>query len=259
MNYELFIRKIGQFTGRDLTYYRRHQIERRINSLMRSQGFNNYYEYLNILKKDCTQLEKFFSHLTINVSEFYRNPIQWEILSNRILPELLKINPQIKTWSAGCATGEEPYTLALIMHEKMKDSFPQILATDIDEKALEKAREGIYHEKTVANVPKVLLARYFEKKEKEFYRIKEEIKKLVKFRRHDLFRDTFGSNFDLIICRNVVIYFTEKAKNMLYRRFLEALRPGGVLFTGSTEQIFHSSQFGLETVASFFYRKTAKN
>ncbi len=254
MDYGLFIKKIGSITGIDLTSYKRPQMERRINSLMRAQGFHNYLEYLHELQKNPVQLEKLLNHLTINVSEFYRNPPQWEVLKTRILPEILKVNPRPKTWSAGCATGEEPYTLALVLRESVAGPFPRILATDIDERVLAKARVGIYQEKAVANVPKEQLRKYF-LQSGDTYQIKDEIKKLVNFQRHDLLKDPFDSFFDLILCRNVVIYFTEEAKELLYKRFRDALRPGGVLFTGSTEQIFQASQLGLEAVASFFYRR----
>jgi len=256
MDYEIFIKKIEKFTGIGLTSYKRPQMERRINSLMRTQGFRNYFEYHCALQKDPLQLEKLLNHLTINVSEFYRNPPQWEILKTRILPELLKVNPRPKTWSAGCATGEESYTLALILRENVSCSFPRILATDIDEKALAKAKVGVYQEKAIMHVPKDQLVKYFFR-DGDAYQIKEEIKRLVNFQRHDMLKEPFGSLFDLILCRNVVIYFTEEAKNMLYQRFRDALRPGGVLFTGSTEQIFQASQLGLEAVASFFYRRVS--
>ncbi|KUK32545.1 MAG: Chemotaxis protein methyltransferase CheR [Thermoanaerobacterales bacterium 50_218] len=254
MEYEVFIKKVSQITGIDLKNYKRHQLERRIRSLMRAQGVESYLDYLVLLKRDSFQLKKLVDHLTINVSEFYRNPLQWKILKEEILPELLKTNPCLRTWSAGCATGEEPYTLALVLKEKIRNPFPKILATDVDEDALAKAREGVYPERAVVNVPRDQLRKYFEK-EGDKYRISEEIKNLVEFRRHDLLRDPFRRNFDLILCRNVVIYFTEEAKNNLYRRFRNALRPGGILFTGSTEQIFRASELGLEAVASFFYRR----
>ncbi|MDH7576335.1 MAG: protein-glutamate O-methyltransferase CheR [Bacillota bacterium] len=256
MDFEVFIRKIGKFTGIDLTNYKRPQMERRINSLMRAQGFDNYLEYLAALEKNPVQLEKFLNHLTINVSEFYRNPPQWEIFKTRILPELLKTNPRLKTWSAGCATGEEPYTLAIILREHVSAPLPRILATDIDEKALAKAKAGVYQEKSISNIPKAQLVQYFSRVG-ETYQIKDEIKKLVNFQRHDLLKDPFDTFFDLILCRNVVIYFTEDAKELLYKRFRDALRPGGVLFTGSTEQIFQASQLGLEAMASFFYRRVS--
>lgn len=254
MDYEFFIRKVREFTGIDLTSYKRTQMERRITSLMRAQGFQGYREYLDVLKKDHLQLEKFLNHLTINVSEFYRNPGQWDILAQKILPEILKRYPHPKTWSAGCATGEEAYTLAMLLRERVKGYFPRILATDIDEKALEKAKAGIYQERAVEHLPPYYLKKYFIKTG-EHYQVIDDVKKLVDFQKHDLLSDPFDTDYNLILCRNVVIYFTNEAKDTLYRRFSDALRPGGILFTGSTEQIFLASQLGLKAISPFFYQK----
>lgn len=254
MDYELFIKQIRQFTGINLTCYKRPQMERRIKSYMQSQGFHSYQEYLNALRVNPEQLDKFMNRLTINVSEFYRNPGQWKIMRSRIMPEILKKNPHPKVWSAGCATGEEPYTLAILMREIISGFFPRILATDIDENALTKAGEGRYPERAIANLSPETVKNYFTKTG-DFYEIKDELKKSVNFRKHDLLKDPFETNFDLILCRNVVIYFTDEAKELLYERFCGALKPGGILFTGSTEQLFQTQQLGMETVASFFYRK----
>ena len=256
MEYEMFIKAIGEYIEIDLTKYKRPQMERRINSLMCSQGFSNYQEYLNNIKKDDSCLSKFLDHLTINVSEFYRNPSQWEIIKQLILPQIVEVNPSPRFWSAGCATGEEPYSLAMLIRESSAAIKPLILATDIDEQVLIKAVNGVYTERSVANVSPAILTEYFEKKEDK-YHIKEEIKKMIKFRTHDLLKDTYHCNFDLILCRNVLIYFTGDTRKMLYKRFHDALRPGGILFTGSTEQIFKASQIGREAIASFFYKRVS--
>lgn len=255
MEFEIFIRKIGDFTGINLTKYKRPQMQRRITSLMRLEGFADYGEYLRELKGNGLCLKKFINHLTINVSEFYRNPSQWDLLKEQILPEIIKFNPAVKIWSAGCATGEEPYTLAIMLREHFPKARPRILATDIDEGVLLQAKEGIYKSRALVNVPPHQLRKYFLRMQEDACQVKDEIKKMVVFRRHDLLKDYFPARCDLIICRNVMIYFTEEAKSALYRMFSDALRPGGVLFTGSTEQIFQAPRIGLEAVASFFYRK----
>lgn len=254
MEFENFINKTGEIIGIDLTKYKRTQMERRINSLMRSQGFTNYQDYYHKLKEDPCYRGKFIDHLTINVSEFFRNSGQWHVLEHIILPEIINNNPVPKFWSAGCATGEEPYSLAIILREMFPNVRPTILATDIDYNILATAKQAVYKERSVVNVPPLYLAKYFVKKGNN-YQLKQEIKDMVTFKKHDLLKDHFFYNCDLILCRNVMIYFTEETRNNLYRSFQDALRPGGILFTGSTEQIFKASQLGMEAVASFFYRK----
>ncbi|MBC9785059.1 protein-glutamate O-methyltransferase CheR [Heliobacterium chlorum] len=254
--YELFIKKVHAKSGLDLGNYKRPQMERRIRTLMRSQGVNDLLSYFNLIDKDAEQYRKFIDHLTINVSEFFRNPGQWDVLTNKILPLLLKENPQLKVWSAGCSTGEEPYSLAMTMMESRCDLRNKVLATDIDKEVLRKAQLGIYSAKSLANMSPEMVKKYFDDQGGGFFRVKDEVKRQVKFQQQNLLKDSFESNFDLILCRNVVIYFTEETKTMLYKRFHQAMRKGGILFTGSTEQIFQARELGLTTAATFFYQKT---
>ncbi|MGE5406036.1 MAG: CheR family methyltransferase [Candidatus Saccharibacteria bacterium] len=192
--------------------------------------------------------------MTINVSEFFRNKNHWDVLQEKIIPEMLKDRQRIKIWSAGCSTGEEPYSLAIMMKENFYNRFEPIWATDIDLEVLQKAQMGLYNSKSVAATPPQLVKKYFHE-EGNFIRIKDDIKSLVKFQRHDLLKDAFPTDFDLILCRNVVIYFTEETKDKLYRKFVGALRQNGVMFIGSTEQIFQGRELGLKSVATFFYQK----
>jgi len=160
----------------------------------------------------------------------------------------------LKIWSAGCSTGEEAYSLAILCREKGIRLQDKILATDIDNEVLERGRQALYTQKAIEGIQTPWRNRYVVAENGQ-YRISEEIRRMVRFERHDLLRDRFVSDQDLILCRNVVIYFTEETKLTLYRRFTEALRPGGVLFIGSTEQIFQAKELGLKTIATFFYRK----
>lgn len=249
-----FIRNVYRITGLDLNQYKRPQMERRILSLMRSVGVNNLADYAILLQKDKQQLDKFINHLTINVSEFYRNPGQWEVLAGQILPQLLRQNPTLKIWSAGCSTGEEPYTLAMVLSELDPRGNHQIIATDVDQEVLKRAQEGLYNIKAAANLPKNYLAKYFDR-EGEVIRVKDSLKKLIKFKWHNLLTDNIESNVDLLVCRNVVIYFTEEAKASLYRKFHQSLKPSGMLFIGSTEQIFQPQEIGFKPAAMFFYQK----
>ncbi len=252
--WEWFVTNFEQISKIDLTFYKRPQMERRISSFMRSLEINDYEEFILVLRKDKDVLERFVLHITINVSEFFRNNNHWQKLSGDIISDLLKQRNKIKIWSAGCSTGEEAYSLAMLA---LADNLPldgKILATDIDRGVLEKADIGLYSKKAVENVPASYLKKYFTQ-QGDFYRINDEIKSMVTFKRQDLLKDRFDDGFDLILCRNVVIYFTEDSKNLLYKKFSGAMRAKGVLFIGSTEQIFQAQELGLSSVATFFYQK----
>jgi chemotaxis protein methyltransferase CheR len=199
-------------------------------------------------------LDEFLDKITINVSEFFRNRKRWEILEKKILPGLLKENRNLRIWSAACATGEEPYTMALILSKFIPLSRIRIFATDIDEKAIATARLGIYPERSLEEVPDELKKRYFVR-EGNLYKLSEDIKSTVIFKKHNLLADPYGGPYDLIICRNVLIYFTDEAKEMIYKKISNALTIGGILFVGSTEQIFNASRYGLAGVDTFFYQK----
>jgi chemotaxis protein methyltransferase CheR len=231
-------------------------MERRINSFMRQQGLENKYkEFLSLLSADKAVYQKFIEHLTINVSEFFRNANHWKVLEEEIFPELaVQRDGPLKIWSAGCSTGEEPYSLAMIIKEKKIRIDHKILATDLDKEVLAKAVKGTYSEKEIEGVPLALRKKYFQQ-DGNFYTVNNELKNMIKFTRQNLLQDTFDKNFDLILCRNVVIYFTEETKKMLYSKFVEALRPNGIIFVGSTEQIFNSREIGLHTQKIFFYTK----
>lgn len=201
-------------------------------------------------------LEEFVNYLTINVSEFYRNPEQWKVLESEILPELMKSgNKNLKIWSAACSTGDEPYSLAMVLSKYVPLSNINILATDIDKQVLEKAKLGLYAEKSLAGLPKEYISKYFTKVGNSAYQISNDIKKCVQFKQHNLLKDPYPTGYDLILCRNVLIYFTEEAKEDIYRKFNDTLRSGGVLFVGSTEQIIKYRELNYESKRSFFYMK----
>lgn len=249
-----FVANVKRKTGIDLSLYKEAQMKRRLTSLREKRGFRNFASYFEALNHDKELYYEFLDRMTINVSEFFRNRSRWEVLSSKIIPRLLQEKGRIKCWSAACSTGEEPYTLALILSKFMPLREINILATDIDEGALAKAKMGIYGERSLQECPKEFIKDYFYKDGMHF-RISDEIKNTVRFRRHNLLADPFDSGFDLIICRNVMIYFTDDAKHCLYHKFSGALRPGGVLFVGSTEQIFQPQQYHFEPEDTFFYKK----
>lgn len=206
------------------------------------------------MTKDPMLYDLFLDRMTINVTEFFRNKSRWDVLEQKILPRLMSKSKQLKVWSAASSTGEEPYTIAMILSKFQRISQMSILATDIDEIAIDTAKAGIYPERSMQEVPIEMKEKYFQK-EGSFYTFSKELKQAVTYRKLNLLADKFESNFDLIVCRNVLIYFTEEAKDNLYQKFAAALKEGGVLFVGSTEQIFNPGQYGFEVEDTFFYRK----
>lgn len=252
--WEWFIDSFRSLSKIDLSAYKRPQMERRINSFMRTANAPDYAAFVKLLQTDRNLYQRFIEHLTINVSEFFRNKNHWDILEQQIIPMLLSEKKTLRLWSAGCSTGEEPYSLAILMKEKFPGKQERIQATDIDEEVLAKAKMGLYNPKSIESVEPRVKEKYFQP-EGGFFRIKDEIKKEVQFGQHDLLKDSYPDNIDLILCRNVVIYFTEETKERLYRKFVAALRPGGIMFIGSTEQIFQAREIGLKSIATFFYQK----
>ncbi|MBE5949936.1 MAG: chemotaxis protein CheR, partial [Lachnospiraceae bacterium] len=148
----------------------------------------------------------------------------------------------------------EPYSLAMVLGKMVGLSNVSIIATDIDKQVLEKAKLGLYNEKSLAGLPAEYKTKYFTQIGSS-YKVSDEIKRCVQFKQHDLLKDAYPADCDLIVCRNVLIYFTEEAKAEIYKRFSKSLRVGGVLFIGSTEQIIHHRDMDYETYKSFFYKK----
>ena len=256
-DYGLFKDLIYKKSGVDLSAYKEKQMKRRIETLAARRGFSKLIDYFACLNKDDRLYSEFIDFITINVSEFFRNPGQWDVLKNEIIPDLLKGKRSLKVWSCACSTGEEPYSMVMLLNSFMRPEDIKVLATDIDEGAMEKAKEGIYKESSLKNMPPGLIKRYFTFAE-DRYRISDEIKKRVVFKKLDLLKDKFPSFCDLILCRNVLIYFTEQTKQQLYVKFSGALDHQGVLFVGSTEQIVQPQIYNFLPIRAFFYRKVIK-
>lgn len=256
MDYEQFKVQVYKLTKIDLSSYKEKQMKRRIDSLISRNKYPGYAEYIEAIKKDANLFEEFVNYLTINVSEFWRNPEQWETLKTDIIPELMKkTNGTLRVWSAACSTGDEPYSLVMLLSKFMPLSKIKIIATDIDKQVLAKAKLGLYSQKSLAGLPKEFLDAHFTKVGLSNYQISEDIKKCVEFKEHNLLNDPYPDNLDLIVCRNVLIYFTEEAKELIYKRFNSALKKGGCLFVGSTEQIINYKELNYSSCRSFFYIK----
>lgn len=254
MDYEAFKVEICKMTQINLSYYKEKQMKRRIDSLIKKNGFEYYFDYVKMLKANEVLLNEFINYLTINVSEFYRNPDQWDVLHKEIFPILLKKSKKLKIWSAACSTGDEPYTLAMVLNNYLSLDDIKILATDIDREALRKAKAGLYTEKSLEKLPKAYLEKYFTKSA-GIYSIKDDIKKRIEFVRHNMLMDSYPSDCDLIVCRNVLIYFTEEAKSHIYVQFNKSMKKEGILFVGSTEQIILANRYHFSPLKTFFYEK----
>lgn len=257
-DYDYFMGEVLNITKIDLTSYKQNQMKRRIDALIVKHKIKDYKEYVGILRSDKEMLNEFVEYITINVSEFYRNPEQWKFLAEKVFPMLFERHGKnLKIWSAACSTGDEPYSLVMCLSQFMPLNQIKIIATDISDEILDKAKIGIYNKKSIVGVPKHLVDKYFTQNG-DFYKVSDEIKSRVEFRKHNLLKDPFITDCDLIVCRNVLIYFTEDAKDKVFKQYYDCLKPGGVLFIGSTEQILNYKQIGYNRLESFFYEKEKK-
>ncbi|MBQ7506534.1 MAG: protein-glutamate O-methyltransferase CheR [Lachnospiraceae bacterium] len=254
-NYEQFQKDILKLTAIDLTCYKERQMRRRIETLANKNGMKNFQDYFKLLKTDKEKFDEFINFMTINVSEFYRNPDQWKFMDEQVFPKLFeKFGKNLKIWSAACSTGDEPYSLVMALSRHMPVNQVKILATDIDNTVISKAKVGLYDDKSIAGVPADLKKKYFTKVGNA-NKIADEIKARVEFKKHNLLKDPYPTGCHLIVCRNVVIYFTEEAKDDIYRKFYNSLVNHGMLFIGSTEQIMNYKDIGYVRNQSFFFSK----
>lgn len=254
MNFDDFHKWVHKEYGINLSAYKPEQLNRRINSLMGRVGVENLDQYKQLLLKNEEQKNRFIDFITINVTEFFRNPDLFNELDKVIEKELLNNNKRIKIWSAACSIGCEPYSVAMLLREKGYSVNESILATDIDRTILKKAQLGIYEKNEMKNVADRLCKKYF-MEENEKFKVDNTIKSMVKFKQHDLIQDNYDNDYDLIICRNVVIYFKNEVKNEVFTKFSNSLKPGGLLFVGATESIYNYKEYGLDKVSTFIYRK----
>jgi chemotaxis protein methyltransferase CheR len=251
LNFEKWVLK--EF-GINLSAYKSNQLHRRLLSLMSRLGVDTVEQFIELLKKDPVQRQKFLDFITINVTEFFRNPEFFDDLTVKMQSELLKDNRNLKIWSAACSIGAEPYSLAMILDNISPGGRHKIVATDIDSTILERAKKGEYVASEIKNVKKEYLDKYFAKMDDK-YVISPKLKNMMTFRKHDLILEAYENDFDLIVCRNVVIYFTQEIKNEIYKKFSASLKKGGLLFVGATESIYNYKDYGFEKASTFIYKK----
>jgi chemotaxis protein methyltransferase CheR len=256
---KLFIKKAFSI---NLDHYKDEQMRRRLDSWLVRSGVSSWQQYFKTVQSDPKESSRFRDYLTINVSAFFRDPERWQALRENILPELnraaLQLRPTgggLRIWSAGCSIGPEPYSLAMTLEEITPGRRHQILATDLDRGALAKAKaRGPYTSDDIQNMTAGQRANFLVPGGPPFH-LKEMLSKRIEFREHDMLNEAFPVDYDLILCRNVVIYFTTETKETLYRKFFNALRPGGILFVGATEIIPRPQEIGFRSYGISFYKK----
>lgn len=247
--FQLLLDKILQDRGLDFRHYRQELLKRRVALRIRANNLGSYSDYLRFLINNPEEYDKLFETLYINVSEFFRDPEVWipikNLLENTIREKISKNDRSIRIWSAACANGEEPYSIAILLKEILKSgttnfSF-EIQATDIDKKCLRAAEIAEYKKTALKNADNKYLNDYFTLQEGN-YRLKDEIKNMVKFQRRDLILEPYIENTDIVICRNVFIYFSRSLQEQLLTKFYKSLKTGGYLIMGKSEIILHEAK-----------------
>ncbi|HHX27965.1 MAG: CheR family methyltransferase [Bacillota bacterium] len=253
-DYVHFCMRLKKLTDIDLASYKAQQMHRRLLNYKNRQGLADFYALSVSIQKDPKKLAHLVDFLTINVSEFFRNEEHWKVLRASVLPPIVKARAgkPVEIWSAGSSAGQEAYSLAMTVLEA--GGTPRVLGTDIDEPSLAKAREGSYSSSEIEGLDRLHLAKYFDKTPTG-YKVREVLKRSVLFERRNLLSDPYPRDLDLAVCRNVLIYFTDKGKQQVLRGLADSLRPGGVLFTGATEAVFNPSAYGLKQIYPFFYER----
>jgi len=254
-DYIAFCEGVRRLTGIDLGQYKRPQMERRIRTFADRRGVSSLPEYLAALTADQTELEQFLDRVTINVSQLWRNPEQFSRLAAQVVPELAA-SGRVRCWSAGCSYGAEAYTLAAIIQAVAPSARAEVVGTDIDARMVARARAGRFSRDDMRSVPRDDRERWFVPTTDGGYEAVPQLRRLTSFGTGDLLRDRFpAAHYDLVLCRNVVIYFTVDVRDRLHARLAESVRPGGFLMIGSSERITSAAALGLTAVHPFIYRK----
>jgi len=258
LNNELqnFKRRFHSLTGYNLELYQ--QVDRRLQSYLMRTTCTNFEALYEQLRDNADLQDNFMDYLNINVSEFFRNPERFRELKLKVLPELMQDKISLNFWSAGCSFGAELYSLVITLNNLKKLQSCRFMGSDIDQRALEKARVGLYRKDLLRNVSQADLNYYFDpqiQNELTNYRFKPEWKQRVSFKSHDLLQAEYPKGFDLILCRNVMIYFNKETKYQVYKKFWEALKPKGILFIGGAEQLLDIQHLGYTPLSPYFLRK----
>ena len=253
-DYVEFCRFLQKLTGIDLSQYKRPQMERRLRSFYAIKGIEQLTDSFERLRTDPEHVEELLDRITINVSQLWRNPEQWTVIEQKLLPELAA-GGAIRAWSAGSSYGAEAYTLATLCHIVAPGKQVSIQGTDIDKRMVARARLGRFSADDARTAPPHQLKVGFDPVDGG-WQAKEPIRRFTRFDAGDLLQMRMRPNaYDLILCRNTVIYFAEPIRDDLHARLATALRPGGYLVIGSTERVSQPAGLDLTPVHPFVYRK----
>lgn len=231
-------RMITESAGLDCSGYRDEYLKRRFEIRLRATGTQTYARYIIYLKKNPEEFTNLLNDLTINYTTFFRDGDVYEHLEHKLLPKLFLSQNPIKIWSAGCATGEEPYSLSILAHKVLGKHLANrqvnIIASDIDKDALAKAKLGVYGARQISTMTPQMIDEYFTH-EGDSWTVKDFVKSIIRFERFDLNQASLHVGFDLILCRNVMIYFSKEGQQHIHMNFFRALRDGGYMITGKSE------------------------
>jgi chemotaxis protein methyltransferase CheR len=259
-NFELYRELIYTESGITFTPTNRSILESRLKERLREKKVDSVVTYLDTIKKDKEELKGFLDSVTTNLTRFFRNQAHFDALEKFVIPEVMslkKVPGTIRLWSAGCSTGEEPYTIAMLLKEILPSSWNfEVLASDLSLKCLMTAKEGFYAESRIVGIPDNYLTKYFDKVDGG-YKIHADIQAKIKFDYHNLKNDSQQRNLDVVFCRNVIIYFDEAAQNAVINRFWDSMASKSFLFIGHSESLFGmKTQFEfLKTEWATLYRK----
>jgi chemotaxis protein methyltransferase CheR len=242
----------------DLLQYKRGQMERRVRTWTARRGTPDLVAYGERLKADPAELDAFLDRVTINVSHLWRHEDQWTALASTILPELAERGKgRVRAWSAGSSYGAEAFTLAAVARESIPGSRMEIQGTDLDKRMVARARAGVFSNEDARTAPVRTLARWFDQTEDGGWQAKPELRAMTRFDVGDLLRMPVpAERYELVICRNTVIYFTEEVRDALHQRLVSSLTPGGYLIVGTSERVSDPRGLGLTSPFHFIYRKT---
>ena len=240
----------------DLLQYKRGQMERRIRTFATARGHANLDGYLRAVRRDPSELERLLDRVTINVSQLWRHPEQFDVLERHVLPELAE-KGRVRAWSAGCSYGAEAFTLAAVCLNTIRGAQVTITGVDIDARMIERARTGVFSAADARSVGPALMDRWFTRLPDGGCEAVPALRALCRFEVGDLLRvQPRPGAFDLVLCRNTVIYFNDDVRDALHARLAVSLRPGGYLVVGASERVADPAGIGLAPTHPFTYRKT---